>query len=119
MMFTYHALLVLFLIFLVFFLSSFTIFSGLVLLLIIIIILYFIFFKKQSFYKYFFLLLVFTFTSLVNINFKKDEHINIENVNLKVVETHPNYLIVQEGWKNIIYYHIIILIICSILLMPN
>lgn len=102
MMFTYHALLVLFLIFLVFFLSSFTIFSGLVLLLIIIIILYFIFFKKQSFYKYFFLLLVFTFTSLVNINFKKDEHINIENVNLKVVETHPNYLIVQEGWKK--YY---------------
>ncbi|WP_338960864.1 ComEC/Rec2 family competence protein [Spiroplasma endosymbiont of Lasioglossum villosulum] len=102
MMFTYHALLVLFLIFLVFFLSSFTIFSGLVLLLIIIIILYYIFFKKQSFYKYFFLLLVFTFTSLVNINFKKDEHINIENVNLKVVETYPNYLIVQEGWEK--YY---------------
>lgn len=101
-MFIYHVLLILFLIFLVYFFSSFTIFSGLVLLLITIIIFYFIFYKKQLFYKYFFLLLIFTFSWLINVSLKKHEHINIENINLKVVQMHPNYLIVTEGWEK--YY---------------
>lgn len=101
-MFIYHALLVFFLIFLVFFLSSFTIFSGLVLLLLTVIIFYFIFYKKQLFYKYFLLLLIFTCSSLVNISLKKHHHINIENIKLKVVQIHPNYLIVEEGWEK--YY---------------
>lgn len=101
-MFIYHVLLVLFLIFLVFFFSTFSIFSGLILLLLIMIIFYFIFCKKQSVYKYFVLLLIFAFSSLVNISLKKHEHITIENVTLKVVQIHPNYLIVQEGWEK--YY---------------
>ncbi len=101
-MFIYHVLLVLFLIFLVFFLSSFTIFDGLILLFLIIIIFYFIFCKKQSFYKYLFLLLIFTCSSLVNVSLIKHKYVNMENINLKVVETHPNYLIVQAGWEK--YY---------------
>ncbi|WP_308149470.1 ComEC/Rec2 family competence protein [Spiroplasma sp. AdecLV25b] len=101
-MFSYHIVLIGFLIFLLYFFSSFSIFSGVMLLSFFILILYFLFIKKQIWHKFALLMLVFVGIFTVNASLPTHNYVREQTINLKVSSIHTNYLFVKSGYET--YY---------------
>lgn len=101
-MFNYHIILIGFLIFLLYFFSSFSIFSGIMLLVFFTLTLYYIFIKKQIWYKFVLLMLVFIGIFTVNASFPTNNYAREQTINLKVSSVHTNYLFVKSGYET--YY---------------
>lgn len=101
-MFSYHIILIGFLIFLLYFFSSFSIFSGVMLLVFFILTLYFIFIKKQLWHKFALLMLVFIGIFTVNASLPTHNYDREQTINLKVISVHTDYLFVKSGYET--YY---------------